>query len=534
MVKLDAQVMRYMSKDEFRVLTAVEMGQKNHELVPTHLICRIAGLKGGGAFKIINLLHKNKLLFHESKPYDGYRLTYQGYDYLALKTFVNRGVISGIGNKIGVGKESDVYEVVNEEGESMVLKIHRLGRVSFRAIKEKRDYLLHRKNASWLYMSRLAAIREFAYMKALHEHGFVTPRPIDHNRHCVVMSLVQATLLEHVKTVRNPARLYAKIMNIIVKLADHGLIHCDFNEFNLLLDAEETLTMIDFPQMVSTAHRNAAMYFDRDVQCVRTFFKKRFKFDAEEFPVLEQDTSRTLSLDVELKASGCSKKEEELFEQFVEAQREALIPEGGALREDGVDEVDEGDSGSETEENHEAPEQGAVLVGKNLNLDDEDDTCSSEGHVVTIRTAPENSSSVVPASSCSSSSSSASSSSSSSPCASSSAVGTSCSSSSTSLVSPSPAALASISNVTLPTSISDAEDEGDEGDEPECDRRRRLKLSGPKAEVPAEIKERVKRVVAKRQTKSRRIGGEAKRNTQKAGRNRTKRFIKNELHDTTI
>jgi len=115
MVKLDVQIMRYMSKDEFRVLTAVEMGMKNHELVPTTLICRIAGLKGGGAFKIIAQLHKNKLIFHESKPYDGYRLTYQGYDYLALRTFVNRGIITSIGNKIGVGKESDIYEVSNEQ-----------------------------------------------------------------------------------------------------------------------------------------------------------------------------------------------------------------------------------------------------------------------------------------------------------------------------------------------------------------------------------------------------------------------------------
>ena len=33
-------------------------------------------------------------------------------------------------------------------------------------------------------MSRLAALREFAFMKALHENGFPTPTPIDQNR-CV-------------------------------------------------------------------------------------------------------------------------------------------------------------------------------------------------------------------------------------------------------------------------------------------------------------------------------------------------------------
>ena len=41
-----------MSSDEFRVLTAVEMGMKNHELVPTSLIESISGLKRGGAYKV--------------------------------------------------------------------------------------------------------------------------------------------------------------------------------------------------------------------------------------------------------------------------------------------------------------------------------------------------------------------------------------------------------------------------------------------------------------------------------------------------
>jgi RIO-like serine/threonine protein kinase len=37
---------------------------------------------------------------------DGYRLTNLGYDYLAIKTLVNRGLIQGLGRQIGVGKES--------------------------------------------------------------------------------------------------------------------------------------------------------------------------------------------------------------------------------------------------------------------------------------------------------------------------------------------------------------------------------------------------------------------------------------------
>lgn len=36
----------------------------------------------------------------------GYRLTFTGYDYLALKAFAARDILYSIGNQIGVGKEA--------------------------------------------------------------------------------------------------------------------------------------------------------------------------------------------------------------------------------------------------------------------------------------------------------------------------------------------------------------------------------------------------------------------------------------------
>lgn len=51
------------------------------------------------------------------------------------------------------------------------------------------------------------------------------------------------------------------MMNMVVDLARHGLIHGDFNEFNLIFNDEtRTFTLIDFPQMVSTSHENAELY----------------------------------------------------------------------------------------------------------------------------------------------------------------------------------------------------------------------------------------------------------------------------------
>jgi RIO kinase 2 len=45
-------------------------------------------------------------------------------------------------------------QVMNDEGEVFALKLHRLGRTSFRAVKSKRDYLGRRSHFSWLYLSR--------------------------------------------------------------------------------------------------------------------------------------------------------------------------------------------------------------------------------------------------------------------------------------------------------------------------------------------------------------------------------------------
>jgi RIO-like serine/threonine protein kinase len=58
---------------------------------------------------------------------DGYRLTNAGYDYLALKALTNRNVISSFGNQIGVGKESNIYTVADEDRNPLCLKLHRYG-----------------------------------------------------------------------------------------------------------------------------------------------------------------------------------------------------------------------------------------------------------------------------------------------------------------------------------------------------------------------------------------------------------------------
>jgi RIO kinase 2 len=70
-------------------------------------------------------------------------------------------------------------------------------------VKQNRDYLQGQKSASWMFLSRLAAQKEFEFMKVapllydtdskiLYDNGFPVPQPIDQNRHQVVMEFIDA------------------------------------------------------------------------------------------------------------------------------------------------------------------------------------------------------------------------------------------------------------------------------------------------------------------------------------------------------
>jgi RIO kinase 2 len=90
-----------------------------------------------------------------------------------------------------------------------------------------------------------------------------------------------------------------------------------------MIDEDEKVTIIDFPQMTSTAHPNAQYYFSRDVVCVQEFFSKRFGLHFEGVPVLAKDIEKTVDLDKEIRASGFANEEdleamENIHEHFLD------------------------------------------------------------------------------------------------------------------------------------------------------------------------------------------------------------------------
>lgn len=226
-------------------------------------------------------------------------------------------------------------------------------------------------------------------MKALRENGFSVPEPIAQNRHTIVMELIDAFPLRQISKVPHPEALYSELMDIILELARFGLIHGDFNEFNILIkeiadpkgkgkapanaeaeDSEENVRLepviIDFPQMVSIDHVNAEMYFDRDVNCIKRYFQRKFHFVSDVPGPFFADAKKNFlknpgkRLDVEVEASGFSRKmarELETYMKEVGADGDAGAARGDLDDEDEDDDEEEGDSEEEEEEAGEEEEE---------------------------------------------------------------------------------------------------------------------------------------------------------------------------------
>jgi RIO kinase 2 len=194
------------------------------------------------------------------------------------------------------------------------------------------------------------------------------------------MSRVNAYPMTHIREFINPKEVYVKLMNIMISLAENGLIHGDFNEFNLMIDDEENLTLIDFPQMISIDHPDANFFFNRDVECIQKYFGKKCELVFPEKPTLSTDVERKGDIDKEVKESvwmreavgedgiqgldlveaNMDNEGEGEGDQEVEGEEENNKQEEDKQQEEDEFEPVEGEQQQEAEGNHEQEVEGEI------------------------------------------------------------------------------------------------------------------------------------------------------------------------------
>ncbi len=284
-----SSVFMSLESRDFRVLTGIEVGMKYHEWVPVEEVSKYTKLDLGELHYVLKNLGIKGLLKRQTQPYEGYQIYFEGYDLLALNALVKRDSLSAIGEELGVGKESVVYEGLREMvgglgQQPLIIKFHREGRTSFKQVKRKREHLDGLQHFSWIYAARLAAKREFEVMQRLYPVVSV-PEPVDHNRNVVLMAIAEGGELSKTR-VAEPEWYLDRILEQVRLAYAKGVVHGDLSEYNIFVSDEE-VTVIDWPQYVEVGDERAEELLERDVRNVMAFFRRTYGVDRDLEAILE-------------------------------------------------------------------------------------------------------------------------------------------------------------------------------------------------------------------------------------------------------
>jgi len=273
MVRNVAGLMPELEPEDFHLLSGVEHGMRFSEWVNRGKLPEFSGLTPEDVDYRLDRCLDHGLIERKTIQYEGYKLTFEGYDALALHTFAERETIDGVGASLGVGKESDVYEVRSYK--PLALKYHREGVTNFRKVMKERDYTSDREHVSFHYTARKAAEREYETLETLYPDVSV-PRPVDHNRHAIVMEKMDGVELSRAGLdAEQVGPLLTLLLDELATTYREGRVHADMSEYNVFV-SEDGVTIFDWPQAVPTDHENADELLERDVGNLVGYFQRKY------------------------------------------------------------------------------------------------------------------------------------------------------------------------------------------------------------------------------------------------------------------
>ncbi|MBV0903603.1 serine/threonine-protein kinase RIO2 [Haloarcula salina] len=273
MVQNVASVMAELEPEDFHLLSGVEQGMRFSEYVAREKLTDFSRLTAENVDYRLDRCADRGLVERKTIQYEGFKLTFEGYDTLALHTFAERDTIQGVGAPLGVGKESDVYEA--QSYKPVALKYHREGYTNFREVMKEREYTADREHVSWLYTARKAAEREYDALETLYPDVSV-PQPIDANRHAIVMEKVDGVELSRTKLEPEQVLPVLDLVLDEMQTAYHeGYVHADMSEYNVFVTSDGVV-VFDWPQAVPTDHENARELLTRDVDNIVSYFARKY------------------------------------------------------------------------------------------------------------------------------------------------------------------------------------------------------------------------------------------------------------------
>jgi len=273
---LSADDVRSLHKYDLRVLQSLEYLMSRYDWVPVEELIKNSRLSASEVdYRVRRLVDKGMIKFTQV-PYPGYSLIFNGYDSLAVNHLVKKGTISALGAQVGEGKESLVYEAIGTG--PVILKFHRVGQRSFKAVQRSRGFLPDKGHCPWIFASHLSAEQEYIALSSLHRSVSV-PVPLLMNRNVVVMSHIAGVNLNAI-TLEDPKPFFDEIIIAITEAYRLGFVHGDLSEYNIMTDGDRPV-IIDWPQWVAPDHPNAMEILDHDIRTICQFFQRKYQIQTD-------------------------------------------------------------------------------------------------------------------------------------------------------------------------------------------------------------------------------------------------------------
>ncbi|MDZ7850117.1 MAG: serine/threonine-protein kinase Rio1 [Halodesulfurarchaeum sp.] len=197
--------------------------------------------------------------------------------YAALYKLVQDDHLQAFGGPISTGKEANVYEALDEDGDTVAVKVYLTTTSNFRQMS---DYLEGDPRFEGIQGSTTKVViawvkKEYSNLKRAQVAGVAVPNPIAVQRNVLVMEYLgdeegPAPTLNDV-TIENPETAFSVVREYMRRLHDAGLVHGDLSEYNLVVH-DGQITVIDVGQAVTVHHPNSEDFLERDCRNVASFF----------------------------------------------------------------------------------------------------------------------------------------------------------------------------------------------------------------------------------------------------------------------
>jgi RIO kinase 2 len=271
-VESAARALKALKDEEWRTLAGLERASASYGTADIGRLSRASKLPRERVDFAVADLERRELVARRGA---GFALTREGVEAMALKDYVRKDLIFALGAIIAKGKESDVYEVLTEEGVALALKFYKIGRTSFTRVRRRRA-TESSDIRSWMTTNYAAASREYRALRKLEGLSGVFPHAISYSRSTVLLEQVSGVRLSQRPYLEDASALEREIFGAMRKAFGVAkLVNADLSEYNVLTNGS-SIWIIDWPQAVDASHPNSEELLRHDVKAVATFFERAY------------------------------------------------------------------------------------------------------------------------------------------------------------------------------------------------------------------------------------------------------------------